>query len=108
MPNALKKLALSTALLLSAVTLPATAFAQEHGKVLVILLPAPTSSNFRDGKSYHTGYYLDELEIPLFVRSSMPGIRRSLPIRRVTIPALIRSRMTRCSMVATRQHVRTP
>jgi putative intracellular protease/amidase len=64
MPNALKKLALSTALLLSAVTLPATAFAQEHGKVLVILSSAH-QLELRDGKSYHTGYYLDELEIPL-------------------------------------------
>jgi putative intracellular protease/amidase len=41
-----------------------SAMAAEGGKVLVILSSA-TQLELRDGKSYQTGFYLDELEIPL-------------------------------------------
>src|SRR5258708_12425372 len=37
---------------------------QSRGKVLVILSSAHVL-DLRDGKAYHTGYYLDELAIPL-------------------------------------------
>jgi putative intracellular protease/amidase len=52
-------LALSVASLCATDTLAA-----ERGKVLVILSSAD-QLELRDGKTYHTGYYLDELEIPL-------------------------------------------
>jgi putative intracellular protease/amidase len=41
-----------------------SASAADGGKVLVILSSAD-QLELRDGKTYHTGYYLDELEIPL-------------------------------------------
>jgi putative intracellular protease/amidase len=57
--GALAALALSLALLA-----PTAASAQGGGKVLVILSSAHTLE-LRDGKQYRTGYYLDELAIPL-------------------------------------------
>jgi putative intracellular protease/amidase len=41
-----------------------SANATDGGKVLVVLSSAE-QLELRDGKTYHTGYYLDELEIPL-------------------------------------------
>src|SRR6201996_3272133 len=43
---------------------PTMASAQSHGKVLVVLSSAHTL-DLRDGKTYKTGYYLNELAIPL-------------------------------------------
>lgn len=43
---------------------PTVASAQSHGKVLVVLSSAHTL-DLRDGKTYKTGYYLNELAVPL-------------------------------------------
>jgi putative intracellular protease/amidase len=43
---------------------PTVASAQSHGKVLVVLSSAHTL-DLRDGKTYKTGYYLNELATPL-------------------------------------------
>jgi hypothetical protein len=55
---------LTLAALLSAPYVTILAQAADHGKVLVIL-SSSQQLELRDGKTYPTGYYLDELEIPL-------------------------------------------
>ena len=59
----LREILTSTALL-SASFLTPLAQAADHGRVLVIL-SSSQQLELRDGKTYRTGYYLDELEIPL-------------------------------------------
>ncbi len=49
---------------LIALTYTAPAAAADGGKVLVIMSSA-SQLELRDGKQYHTGYYLDELSLPL-------------------------------------------
>jgi putative intracellular protease/amidase len=61
--NVLKKIGLSLAAA-ATVAAPLSAVAADHGKVLIILSSAH-QLELRDGKKYQTGYYLDELEIPL-------------------------------------------
>ena len=56
-------LALAAAAVLAA-AVPSAADAQDRGKVLVVLSNAQ-QLELRDGKQYRTGYYLDELAIPL-------------------------------------------
>jgi len=68
MPNSsaitkLKTIGASLALLMAAAA-PLTTHAASAGKVLVVLSSAE-QLELRDGKKYHTGYYLDELSIPL-------------------------------------------
>jgi putative intracellular protease/amidase len=58
----LRMMAASAAILAVLSTTPA--MAANGGKVLVVLSSADRLE-LRDGKTYHTGYYLDELEIPL-------------------------------------------
>src|SRR5271155_3319133 len=61
--NMLKAVCASLALMTSSYgAMPASA--AESGKVLVILSSA-SQLELREGKTYHTGYYLDELAIPL-------------------------------------------
>lgn len=55
---------LTSAALLSAPYVTTLAQAADHSKVLVIL-SSSQQLELRDGKTYRTGYYLDELEIPL-------------------------------------------
>jgi putative intracellular protease/amidase len=55
---------LTLAALLSASYVTTLAQAADRGKVLVIL-SSSQQLELRDGKTYSTGYYLDELEIPL-------------------------------------------
>jgi putative intracellular protease/amidase len=62
-PGRPNRLAIAGAVALSAL-IPAAASAQGHGKVLVILSNAQ-QLELRDGKEYRTGYYLDELAVPL-------------------------------------------
>ncbi|HEV7776141.1 MAG TPA: type 1 glutamine amidotransferase domain-containing protein [Luteibacter sp.] len=57
-----KKTAVALALA-TAIAAPA-AFAQGHGKVLIVMSGAHTLE-LREGKQYATGYYLDELAVPL-------------------------------------------
>ncbi|NIF47398.1 type 1 glutamine amidotransferase domain-containing protein [Enterobacter sp. Ap-1006] len=61
--NLLRK-GIASAILLASFAASGTAQASERGKVLVILSSEQTVA-LRDGKTYHAGYYLDELEIPL-------------------------------------------
>ena len=60
--NMLKAVCASLALMTSYSAMPASAV--ESDKVLVILSSA-SQLELRDAKTYHTGYYLDELAIPL-------------------------------------------
>jgi len=63
-PGAMVRVAAASLALLIAPVGTIPAMAANGGKVLVILSSADLLQ-LRDGKSYHTGFYLDELEIPL-------------------------------------------
>lgn len=61
--NILRKISTSLALFLG-IAIPLAASAQQHKKVLIVMSSAH-HLDIRDGKKYETGYFLDELAIPL-------------------------------------------
>ena len=64
LPMNMLKAACASLALMTSCYIATPASAAESGKVLVILSSA-SQLELRDGKNYHTGYYLDELAIPL-------------------------------------------
>lgn len=63
-PTRFIRVLLAIAVLVAATHVPDSAVAASRGKVLVILSSADIV-DLREGKTYHAGYYLDELEVPL-------------------------------------------